>query len=196
MRSIICNANYNSMIEEILEKSKSERKFIGIWTYDDSDGFWSGVVKDFNKEFVFIEHYTKYGKLDGIVVEKIENIQTIDFNDGYSELMEYLIEHSHLLDSQSDIDIEIPKTKDWQFEILKKYVGNNEVVVRIQLEDDMTYTGLVSKCDEEATVLNCIGSEGHDEFLTLYKNDDIQMIRVNDIEARKRLLVFNWRKSK
>lgn len=184
------------MIQEILENSKKDKKFIGIWTYDDGDGFWSGKVQDYNDKFVFIEHYTKYGKLDGVIVEQIENIQTIDFNDGYSEFMEYLVENHHKLDNQNEVKLPIPETESWQYEILNKYVGKADTIVRIQLEDDLTYTGLVNKCDKESTVLNCIDSEGQDEFFTLYKNEDIKMIRVNDIEARKRLLLFNWRKEK
>lgn len=183
-----------SMINEILEKAKNEKKFIGIWTYDNDDGFWSGRVKDFNEEMVFIEHFTKYGKPDGVVVEQIDNIQSIDFNDGYSEVMEFLIANNKVLDTQEEILMEIPKTENWQFEILKEYVGNDSIIVRIQLQDDNTFTGFVNKCDEETVVLNCVGSEGHDEFFTLYKNEDIKVIRVNDIEARKRLLLFNWRK--
>lgn len=184
------------MIQEILEQSKRENKFIGIWTYDDGDGFWSGKVRDFNEKFVFIDHYTKYGKLDGTIVEQIENIQTIDFNDDYSEFMEYLVNNHHKLDEQEEVKIPVPKTDNWPFEILKNFEGLNDVIVRIQLEDEMTYTGLVNRCDEESTVLNCIDSDGVDEFFSLYKNEDIQMIRVNDIEARKRLLLFNWRKNK
>ena len=184
------------MIQEILEQSKRENKFIGIWTYDDNDGFWSGKVRDFNDTFVFIDHYTKYGKLDGSIVEQIDNIQSIDFNDDYSEFMEYLVNNHQKLDEQGEVKLPLPKTDNWPFEILRQFEGDDQIIVRIQLDDDITYTGLVDKCDEEATILNCINSDGLDEHLSLYKNADIKMIRVNDIEARKRLLLFNWRKTK
>lgn len=184
------------MINEVLEKAKRENQFIGIWTYDDDDGFWSGRVKKCTDDFVVIEHFTKYGKPDGIIVEQIANIQAIDFNDGYSEVMNYLVAHNHMLDSQQEIKIDAPITDNWQYELLKPFVGSGTVVVRIQLENDNTYTGFVNNSDEETTILNCIGTEGHDESFTLYKNNDIKMIRVNDLEARKRLLLFNWRKNK
>ncbi len=32
-----------NMIFDILEKSKREKKFIGIWNYNDDEGFWSGI---------------------------------------------------------------------------------------------------------------------------------------------------------
>jgi hypothetical protein len=182
------------MIQEILENSKKDQKFIGVWVYNDTDGFWTGYVEDYTADYVYLRHFTKYGKPDGIILERIDNIQSIDFEDNYSEALQYLVENHHLLDKQDEIFFPIPTTDNWQYEVLQNYVGNLEIIVRLQLDDDNEYTGLVHKISEEFIVINCIGTEGHDEFFSLYKLSDIKTIRINDMDARKRLLLYNWRK--
>lgn len=184
------------MIKDILENAKKHNKFIGIWTYDDDDGFWSGKVRDYNDEFVSIEHYTKYGKPDGIVLEKIENIQTIDFDDDYAMVMEFLSNNHSKIDAQEEIKVDIPQSDNWQYGVLGKYSNKKDIVVRIQLENDDLYCGMVENSDEESTILRCIGRAGEDDSFSIFKNEDIMMIRINDIDARKRLLLFNWRKKK
>lgn len=109
--------------------------------------------------------------------------------------MDYLIDNHELLDKQKEVIPEIPRSENWQYEVLRHFIGDTNTVVRIRLGDD-TYVGFVNDCSEDATVLHCIGTEGHNEFFTLYRNNDIRTIRVNDIEARKRLILFNWRNNK
>lgn len=184
------------MIKEILNQAKLENKFVGIWNYDEDNKFWSGRVIDFNDEFVVIEHYTKYGKPDGTMIQKIALIQSIDFNDGYSEMMEYLVLNHQALDKSPETKMGIPTSENWQFEILNRFVSNQEVVVGISLEGDNLYYGMIHKCNEAHTVLHCISSEGHDDFFSMYKNEDIIEISVNNLDARKRLMLYNWRKNK
>ena len=66
-----------SILFEILKKSKENKEIIGIWKYNDDDGFWAGYVNDYNEELVTIQHFTKYGKSDGIIIERIENIKSV-----------------------------------------------------------------------------------------------------------------------
>jgi len=130
------------MIRDILNKSKEQKKILGIWMYDDDDGFWSGYVKDFNEELVFIQHFTKYGKPDGVIVERIENIESIDFDDDYSRLMEYVIQNSDKLDIEPEVKFEITESENWQFELLDKQLGGKDRIVRIQVNAN-NYCGLV-----------------------------------------------------
>ncbi len=111
------------LIKDILRRSKEEKKFIGIWLYNDDDGFWSGYVKDFDEEFVFLRHFTKYGKPDGIIVEQIENIESIDFDDDYSNAMEYLIANSEKIDKEPEIELSINDHENWQYEILEQQLS-------------------------------------------------------------------------
>lgn len=181
------------MIKELLKESKQNKKIINIWNYDDDDSFWSGYVEEYNDELVYIKHYTKYGKPDGIVIERIENIKTIDFDNNYTRLMEYLIDNHDQLEIENSEIIQNPKTDNWKFEIIKPLVGDPNTILRIIMDDDDAFVGLVSKVDESHIMLNCIDSEGTNEFFTIYKLDDIKSIRINDLDSRKRLLLFKWK---
>lgn len=181
---------------DILEQSKNQKKVIGIWLYSSEDGFWSGIVKDFNDELVTIQHYTKYGKPDGLVIEKIANIESIDFDDDYSKAMNYLIRHGDELDLIEKYDFEISNNDRWQHEILGNLIGNRELIARIQVNGNNHYCGLVEWADEDHLILNSIGKEGQDLGKSIYRIDDITAIRVNDLDNRKRLLLYHWRHSK
>ena len=180
---------------DILEKSKQEKKFIGIWLYNDDDGFWSGIVKDYTDDFVILQHYTKYAKPDGLLIEKINNIESIDFDDDYSKAMEYLIEYAEVLDIETEIEVKIEHPETWQKDILDDQIGKKDRIVRVQINTDNYYNGFVEWCDDDTLIMALIGKEGQDQGKSVYKIEDINSIRVNDLENRKRLLLYNWRHS-
>jgi hypothetical protein len=181
------------MLKEVLKNAKDNNRFIGIWVYGDSEGFWSGYVQDFNDDFVIIKHYTKFGKYDGIIVEKIENIESIDFEDDYSEVMEYIIANSQLLEKEEPIEVQILDLENWQHETLFPLLNDHTKIVKIQLNKENHYNGLVKEINKEFIVLKVIGANGEDNGMTIYKLDDITNVRINDIECRKRLLLYDWK---
>jgi len=183
------------LINEILEKSKSTKSLICIWVYSDDDGFWSGYVTDYNDEYVQIKHYTKYGKPDGIIIEQISNIETIDFEDDYSKCLRYLIDNSDRLDEEDELNYDIPSKENWQFEFLNDFIGNTDRIFRITILEDNNHSGFVSKISEESVVFQLIGKLGEDEGFSVFKLSDISRIRLNDIENRKKLLLYNWKKN-
>lgn len=178
---------------DILEKSKREKKFISIWLY--GDGFWFGFVKKFTEDFVLLQHYTKFGKPDGLIILKIENIESIDFEDDYSRAMEYLVENAEKIDQDSEIEIDITHPETWQKDILEDQIGRRDRIVRVQINEDNFYNGFVEWCNDENLILSLIGKDGEDEGKSIYKVEDISSIRINDLENRKRILLYNWRKA-
>jgi hypothetical protein len=107
---------------DIINKSKNEKKFISVWTYTDSEGCWGGIVKDYTEDFLILQHYTKYGKPDGLIVEKLQNIESIDFEDDYSRALEYVIKNSNMLDIDIEIKINIKNPETWQKDILEDLI--------------------------------------------------------------------------
>jgi hypothetical protein len=181
------------MLKEVLKNAKDNNRFIGIWVYGDSDGFWSGYVQDFNDEFVIIKHFTKFGKYDGIIIEKIENIESIDFEDDYSEGMEYIIANNQLLEKEEETEVVIIDFEQWQYNVLLPLLNDMSKVVKIQISKDNYYNGFVKEISKDFLILKVIGSNGEDNGNTIYKIDDITSIRINDIESRKRLMLYNWK---
>ena len=84
---------------------------------------------------------------------------------------------------------------NWQFEVLDNLVGKEGFLVKVQLLSDNYYSGIVKWISEGHIVLNVIGGEGQDLGNTVLKVDDIISIKINDLECRKKYLLYQWRKS-
>ncbi len=183
-----------SLLFDILEKSKENKEIIGIWKYNDDDGFWAGYVKDYNEELVTIQHFTKYGKSDGIIIERIENIKSVDFDDDYAKAMQCLIDYSTELDKDVLFEVDLNDNEDWQMGILNQLVGSQHVI-RLEINGSDYFAGFITQISELDFVLHCIGKMGEDEGTVIYRLEDVTSVRVNDIENRKREMLFKWRKS-
>ena len=184
-----------SILFDILEKSKENKEIIGIWKYSDDDGFWAGYVKDYNENLVIIQHFTKYGKSDGIIVERIDNIKSVDFDDDYAKAMQCLIDYSAQLDKEDPFEFELTENEDWQIEVLKQIEGTKRIVL-LEINSSDYFSGFVTKLSEYDLILHCVGEMGEDEGTVIYRIEDITAVRVNDIENRKRLMLFNWRNTR
>jgi len=174
------------MIQDILEKSQREKSFIGVWVYGDEEGFWSGYVKELTGE---------YGESDGLIIEKIEHIQSIDFDDDYSKVMAYLIENRDKSEQGEDIKIEIHHTHTWQTDVLEPLIGNKNRIVQIQVNRDSFYSGFVEWVNEENLVVRLVGSNGEDKGKSIFRTEDINTVRINSKDNRRRMLLYKWRKS-
>jgi len=185
----------NNIISEILQKSKDNKEIVSIWKYSDADNFWSGYVNDYNEDLVMIQHFTKYGKPDGVIIENILDIKCIDFNDEYSKAMQCLIDYSSELDKDNSPEIKLTLNQDWQYEVLKQVENHKDIIVRIEVSGD-DYSGFIKRVETSDFIIDCIGHLGQDEGSVVYKLDDVTSIRVNDIDLRKRLMLYKWRKTR
>lgn len=183
------------MLVELLEKSKLERKIISFRNYHDEDNFWCGYVKDYNDEFVIIQHISKLGKLDGVIVEKLSALESLEFDDEYAACMEYVVKNTKLLELQIEIEPEITLNENWQTDVLEEYVANENIIVRLTILDENIYSGIIRWMNEHEILLNIIGNLGEDKGKAILKIEDISQIRINDIQNRKKLLLYKWRKT-
>lgn len=183
-----------SLFFEILNKSKQEQELIGIWQYSDSDGFLMGYVIDFNEELVLFQHYTKYGKKDGLTTLQMSTIQNIDYYDDYAKAMECLIKYSKIIDEQPEFNIELSRSEDWQIDLIRQLADNSETIVSLEIEGSY-YSGYIKKATEYDFVLHCVGKMGEDEGKIIYRIEDVTEIKILDLGDRKRDLLFKWRKA-
>nr|WP_319997638.1 hypothetical protein [uncultured Draconibacterium sp.] len=79
------------MRNELLEKSKTDKKIIGIRLYGDEDNFWLGYIEDYNDKIIQLRYFDKLGLEDGLVIEQQDKIDSIDFDSEYEKTYEYLI---------------------------------------------------------------------------------------------------------
>lgn len=183
-----------SIIFEVLDKSKSEKELIGIWQYGADDGFLMGYVIDFNEDLVLFQHYTKYGKKDGIISLQFDGIQNIDLNDDYAKAMECLIKYSDIIEIQPEFKLLLNETEDWQTELIQQLVKNKEIIVSLEINNSY-YSGYVLRASKSDFLLHCVGKMGEDEGRVVYQIDDINEFKIHDLDDRKKDLLFKWRKT-
>ncbi|MEN8121351.1 MAG: hypothetical protein ABFS35_13445, partial [Bacteroidota bacterium] len=184
----------NGIIEKILKESKDNKKILGIRKYGEGDDFWCGYIYDFNEQLVIIQHFTKFGKPDGLIIEKIENIESIETDDDYAKSYQYLVENHNRIEKQRDIKIKICASEDWQLDTFKQ-LDLFKALVTIEINSDFFISGFINEFDNGFLNIKTIGKLGEDEGDCFYKIADITSIQFDRMEERKRQLLSEWRKS-
>ncbi|MGV0828415.1 hypothetical protein ACTS9D_17125 [Empedobacter brevis] len=184
----------NSNFYKILQHSKENQSIIAIYNDPEGDNFWAGYILDFNDEFFTMQHISKYGKKDGILIEPYFRISRIDVDD-YCKCLNYLKERHTDLDEENLVTFNVTSEENWINQILNELNNQTEYVSRIQFNNNSRFSGFIRNLTENDFELKCIGSEGTDEGFLYFQIDDISSIRVNDLEARRRLFLYNYRRS-
>jgi hypothetical protein len=184
-----------SIINKILEQSKLNKELLGLWKYNDDEGFWLGHIIDFNENLITIQHFTNYGKKDGIIIVQYQDIKSVDFNDDYSKAMQCVIDYSEQLDKEDETILNISDSESWQLEILQQMEGNYEKVISVEINGSDYFSGFIQEVSEYDFILHCVGKLGEDEGTVIYKIEDVTGFKINDIDNRKRAMLFKWRKT-
>lgn len=181
------------LLQNILRQSKEEKKIVCIYLNGEDIDFWCGYVKDFTDEHVIMVHYTKFGHFDGIIIEQLAAIEQICFDNDYCEAMEFLVKNNSLLYQYNESGTSIEIGANWQYDILEQQLNNTNSIVKIEMDKDTIHCGLVKWLDEDNVILNMLDADGKNEGTSVFKTNDITMIKVNDLESRRRLLLSKWR---
>ena len=183
-----------NIFSKILEDSLNKNKYLSIWIYSDEETFWCGKIISFTNEIITFQHYTKYGKKDGIIFIELSQIKNIDFDDEYTKSIAYVIENSERIARENPIDLTIINDDNWKIEILNQLNKKTTFISSIKVYGDY-YSGFIIEVDEDSFVLKCIDTLGIDQGLSMFRIEDITEFKLNDIDNRKRFLLYNWRKS-
>ncbi|MFP9099256.1 hypothetical protein ACLI09_09395 [Flavobacterium sp. RHBU_24] len=184
------------LFTDVFERSKKHKEIISVRCYKDDEGFWAGYVQDYTDDIISLKHYTKYGKPDGVIILNISDIKSIDFDDDYSRAMQCVIDYSAEIDKEMPLDVDIPTSELWQFSLLKYAENNKELVAKVEINNGDLYSGFVEQVSEDDVILHFVGNLGESEGRGIYRIEDITAVRLNDVESRKRLMLFKWRQAK
>lgn len=184
----------NTNFYTVLNHSKETKSIIALFNEVAGNHFWAGYVLDFNDEFVTFQHVSKFGKLDGILVEPMYKIRRIDVDD-YCKCLNYLVQHQAELDTEQPINFSIPADENWMYQLLDHLNGETDYISRIQLANETRFSGFITALSEEDFQMKCVGEEGTDEGTLYFQLDDVSSIRMNDLEARRRLMLYHYRRS-
>jgi hypothetical protein len=139
--------------------------------------------------------FTRFGKQDGVLFIKLANIKNIDFNDDYTKVMECLIQYADIIDKPTDFNINLNHSDYWQYNAVVQLYKAKEQMVSFEINGGDFFTGFIKEISEEDFILNCVAKNGEDLGTSLFKIEDITEVRVNDIDDRRRLLLYKWRKA-
>ena len=184
------------IITKILERSKLNKELLGLWKYNDEDSFWCGYIIDYNETLIKIQHYTKYGKPDGIIIAQLANIKSVDFDDDYAKAMQVVIDYADEIEKETTFYINLSENDNWDFEIIKKLEGNFDILSSIEISNSDYFSGFITEVTETDFIIRCVGKMGEDEGSVIYRIEDITGFKINDIDNRKRCLLYKWRKAK
>lgn len=184
----------DNILIRLLERSKLTKEILEFWQYGNTDNFWAGYVIDYNETLVLIQHYSKYGQKDGILIWPIDKIQNIDYGNDYISCLQYIIEQ---VNDQSGIEFtfNLPNHDEWQFDLLVQLEGNQDFFTSTELNGGSLYTGFIHDVTEEDFVISCVSYIGNDEGKSLYKVNEITGFHLDDIDNQKRFKLYQWKNS-
>lgn len=184
-----------SILNSLLQKSKENKEIISIWQYNGDKGSIVGYITEISDEYIGFRHFTRFGKQDGVIFIKLANIKNIDFNDDYTKVMECLIQYADIIDKPSDFNINLNQSEYWQFNAIMQLYKAKDQMASFEINGNDYFTGFVKEVSEEDFILNCVAKNGEDLGTSLFKIEDVTEIRVNDIDDRRRSLLYKWRKA-
>ena len=180
------------MRNQLFEISKTNKKIIGVRMYENEDDFWIGYIENYNDEIIQFRQFDSLGIDDGVLVEKQENIESIDFDSDYEKTYEYLIKSIYNLNEIEEI-VSFKNSIDWKKEYLAEFKQRNELI-SFQFGKENRIYGYIKDLTEKELMINAIGRLGEDEGITIYKIDEIKAIEFAGRKSKLRTELNKWRK--
>jgi hypothetical protein len=184
----------NKIVEKILSHSKKTKTLIGVRKYNDGDDLYIGYIVEYNDTLIVLQHVTIFGLEDGLMVEKIENIETFETEDDYVKSFQFLFKNKNKILKQTVKNIKLPESENWQYELLKSKFDKGKLVTIELNNDDKVTHGYIIDVDEKNLQFNPIDKLGKDEGITIYKLSDISGLTIDRLESRKRQAFYDWKK--
>lgn len=179
------------MVLDIIEKSKNSKTLVGFNFYGSDTGFYCGYVLEFNENFVIIQHFTKFGLYDGLLVHKLSDIKYYETETQYLKGIELAIKNHKLIAGQT---YNLKKGNDFieSFNnLFESFIGNKEYLIKFEMNDDEIYFGFIEWCDESYFSIINIDNDGLIIGKATFKFEDLKLYWVDDMECRKRKLLYS-----
>lgn len=182
-----------SLLQNQIKIAKEQRKLMSFVEYGSDTNFFCGYVLDFTSEMITIKHITKFGKDDGLIVQPLSAFVRIDFDDDYALAMEHIVENSDKIYISSNHNIDYSNS-DYYVNIFKYFCGNSDVILSFEIDNDFNSGYLVDYSETEFSI-HSVGKDGEDLGMSIFKIEDITSVQIDDVDNRRRHLLFQWRKT-
>lgn len=178
------------MLSKALAHSKKNKSVIGVRKYGDDSEFYAGYIVDFTEELLVLQHLTKYAVEDGIIVFRMQDIESFETEDDYVKAIQYLFDNPEKLLKQSVKALKAGKYESWQYHFLKT-VASSKSIITIEInKGELETNGFIMDFDKDFLKLQPISNTGASEGENFYKLEDITSISINKLESRKREALF------
>jgi hypothetical protein len=184
----------SKILNKVLSHSKKTKTITGVRKYNDGDDLYVGYVVDYNDTLLVLQHITKFGLEDGLMVEKIENIESFETEDDYVKSYQFLVKNKTKIFKQTVKSIKLPDNENWQYELLKARFDKGKLVTIELNNDDLVTHGYIVDFDESNLAFKPIDNLGNEEGTTIYKIADISGLTIDRVESRKRQALYEWKK--
>lgn len=181
-----------SLLQHQLKIAKEQKKILSFIEYGSDTNFFCGYVLDYTLEMVTIQHLTKFGKDDGLIVQPLSAFVRIDFDDDYSLGMEHIIANSDKIYIPSNFNIDF-SSSDYYMNIFKYFCGNTEVILSFEIDNDFNSGYLVGYSEVDFSI-RIIGKDGEDLGMSIFRIEDLTSIQIDDVDNRRRHLLYQWRR--
>ena len=180
----------DKIVEKILSDSQETKSLIGVRKYDDDNDFYVGYVVDYSDKIIVLQHITKYGLEDGLLIEQMENIESFETDSDYLLTYQLLFPNASKIEKQTVKSIEVNDEENWQYEILKSKFDHGKMVTIEINNSDIVNHGYVLNFDETHVQINAISDVGVEDGTQIFKLTDITAFSVDRLESRKREALF------
>ncbi|MBK8367690.1 MAG: hypothetical protein IPL10_09785 [Bacteroidetes bacterium] len=184
----------NKILENILSHSKKTKSIISVRKYNEGDDIYVGYIVDYTDTLIILQHITKYGVEDGLMIEKIDNIETFESDDDYAKSLQFLFENKAKISKQTVKSMKLTNSEYWQYELLKIMFDKSKLVTIELNNDDLVSHGYIIDFDKTNLQFKPIDKLGNDEGITIYKLLDISGLTIDTLESRKRQALYDWKK--
>ena len=179
------------MFQAILKESKVNKNIIGIRFYNDDDNFWCGYIEDFNERIFKLRHFDKYGREDGIVIASLEKIESVEIDQDYQRVFNYLAR------KENDLDIipnafNVKDEENWVKSYLLEF-QKEAGVVSFETASGDRYYGIIDEIDNTYFIVRPVENHGQCIGKTAFKFEDIEVLRWGDIQSKFRWSLYQWR---
>jgi hypothetical protein len=181
------------MILDLLEKSKETKGFIGLNFYGSDNGFYCGYVLEYNDEFIMLQHFSKFGFNDGILVHKIADVKYLESDTDYINGIKALTMNQNSILRQTYTLVEAEAKVEHFNNLFESFIGNKEYLIKFEVLDNDIYFGFIEWCDENSFSMINIDSDGSVLGKAIFKFEDLKVYWVDDLESRKRIFFYKKR---
>lgn len=183
-----------NLYDQTFSESKKDKKLLLIKKYSGEASF-CGYVLSYNSNAVQIQHFSRNGKSDGIITIRYFDIYYITINDEYLDSLQYLIDNNDLIDKEKNGVLPLEPTSEWIYQTLWEYKKDKSTLLGVEINGDW-YIGFVDNIDDTFLSFIEIERNGIELDTSIFKIEDITSIHINELDSRRRLLLYNWRKSR